>query len=403
MRKNNNNRRQGRVYAVRGSKEPMVGWSSGRVVSDAKFWRWGDDNLLPNALALMSRRSTTHRRIINDKADYISGKGFSFDQGQETLGRFTERANGRGETLRQVMNKLAFDKALFGNAFLEVMTDEAHTFLSLHHQDASRCRVAKEGAGIILHHDWARFKPSEAQVLPLYPDFTVCGDGLLRSIIHYKDYEPMFENYGVPRYLPALGAATIAYKADRWNISRLDNAFQPSGVMVLDGEVDSEHEAAEIARMAERRFAGKPGQVMFMVKNGIEGDATKFVPISSASDGDWRHLHDQSTSDIIVAHSWFRTLSGMDYSTGFSPERVQYEYNIALGTLISVEQQDILEPICLAIEDILGLDTSSLQFVNRPPFEQKPPYMKVWEARKADGYDYDPEDDRQGMYLSELA
>ena len=39
-----------------------------RVESD-KFWRWGDDNLFPAALALMSRRSTTHRRIINDKAD----------------------------------------------------------------------------------------------------------------------------------------------------------------------------------------------------------------------------------------------------------------------------------------------------------------------------------------------
>ncbi len=28
----------------------------------------------------MARRSTTHRRIINDKADYISGKGFVCDE-----------------------------------------------------------------------------------------------------------------------------------------------------------------------------------------------------------------------------------------------------------------------------------------------------------------------------------
>ena len=44
-----------------------------------RYWRWGSDNLFPNALALMSRRSPTHRRIINDKADYISGKGFTCD------------------------------------------------------------------------------------------------------------------------------------------------------------------------------------------------------------------------------------------------------------------------------------------------------------------------------------
>ena len=60
------------VKAVR-RDDPYLTLGAARVESD-KFWRWGDDNLFPAALALMSRRSTTHRRIINDKADYISGK-----------------------------------------------------------------------------------------------------------------------------------------------------------------------------------------------------------------------------------------------------------------------------------------------------------------------------------------
>jgi hypothetical protein len=29
--------------------------------------------------------------------------------------------------------------------------------------------------------------------------------------------------------------------------------------------------------------------------------------------------------------------------------------------------------------------------------------MKVWEARKADGLDYDPEDERQQLFLSEIS
>jgi hypothetical protein len=28
--------------------------------------------------------------------------------------------------------------------------------------------------------------------------------------------------------------------------------------------------------------------------------------------------------------------------------------------------------------------------------------MKVWEARKADGLDYDPDDEKQQFYLSEI-
>jgi hypothetical protein len=54
-------------------------------------------------------------------------------------------------------------------------------------------------------------------------------------------------------------------------------------------------------------------------------------------------------------------------------------------------------------ETVLGIDASSLEFVNRPPTRSKPIYMRVWEARKADGLDYDPQDESQQCFLSEIS
>lgn len=375
---------------------------AGRVES-RQFWRWGSDNRLPQLLSAVSRCSTTHRRIINDKADYISGKGFVFDTAEPLLEVLVTHINGNGESLRQIINKVAFDKALFGNAFVEVVTDAEHTFLSLYHQDAVRCRVAKDSEHIILHHNWDNFTAKDAVVLPLYPNFEEQADGTLRAIIHYKDYEPGFEHYGVPPYIAGLGVSAIAYKTDRWNISRLDNAFQPSGIMILDDAVDNEADAERIMRNAEARFAGKPGQVMFVVKDGTENDKSRFVPLTSDNDGDWAELHTQATNDIVVAHSWFRSLSGLDYSTGFNSERILHEYEIALNTVILAEQAELLEPLRELFETILGVDASSLEFVNRPPTRSKPIYMRVWEARKADGLDYDPQDKAQQCFLSEIS
>ena len=104
----------------------------------------------------------------------------------------------------------------------------------------------------------------------------------------------------------------------------------------------------------------------------------------------------------MVAHSWFRTLSGLDYASGFSAERILHEYEIALNTVILGEQAELLEPIREIIGRILGADPSSLEIANRPPTRSKPLYMKVWEARKADGLDYDPEDERQQHFLAEI-
>ncbi len=391
------------AVAVTNRTDPYLTLSPHRVESD-KFWRWGDDNLFPQALALMARRSTTHRRIINDKADYISGKGFTCDEErQPLLAEFLRHANGNDETLRQILNKIAFDKALFGNAFLEVVTDHRRSFLSLYHQDASRCRIARDSEHVILHHNWADFREKEAVILPLYPRFEEQSDGSLRSVVHYKDYEPTFEHYGVPPYIAGFGVSAIAYKTDRWNISRLDNSFQLSGVMMLDSSVDNEIEAERIVRLAERKFAGNPGQVMFVLRDaGKEQDHSQFIPIQSGNEGDWQALHQQAVGDIVVAHSWFRTLSGLDYSTGFSAERILHEYEVALNTVILGEQEELLDPIRELLRNILRTDCSTMEVINRPPTRSKPIYMKIWEARKADGLDYDPQDARQQKYLSEI-
>ena len=389
-----------RAVAVENRTDPYL-MGAARVESD-RFWRWGDDNLLPVALALMARRSTTHRRIINDKADYIAGKGFACDEQEHLLAEFIRRANGEGETLRSILHRLAFDKSLFGNAFLEVVTDAAHTFLSLYHQDASRCRIARDSEHVLLHPDWGRFRESEARTLPLYPRYEEQEDGTLRTMIHYKDYEPMFRHYGVPAYIAGMNVSAIAYKTDRWNIARLENSFQLSGVMMLDSSVDNDADAERIVRLAEEKFAGNPGQVMFVIREGAEDDHSRFIPSEAQNEGDWQSLHEQATSDIVVAHSWFRSLSGLDYNSGFSSERILQEYEVALNTVILSEQADLLEPIRASLTAILGVDCSSLEIVNRPPTRSKPIYMKVWEARKADGLDYDPEDERQQQFLSEI-
>ena len=81
---------------------------------------------------------------------------------------------------------------------------------------------------------------------------------------------------------------------------------------------------------------------------------------------------------------------------------MRHEYNIALNTLIRVEQQEIIEPVRAVCADLFREHTSSLAFVNRPPCEVKPDYMRVWEARKEDGFDYDPDDPAQQLFLSQI-
>ena len=62
----------------------------------------------------------------------------------------------------------------------------------------------------------------------------------------------------------------------------------------------------------------------------------------------------------------------------------------------------MMEPIRAIIKRVLGVDASSMEIVNRPPSRSKPGYMRVWEARKADGLDYDESSPEQQRFIAEL-
>lgn len=393
-----------RITSIANRAEPLLGSVAvgDSTAQKGRVWSWGDDNMLPYALSLLARRSVAHRRIINDKADYIAGNGVICNDKLSLLSQFVQCANGSGESLRSVISRIALDSAMFGNAFLEVVTDERHSFLSLYHIDASKCRIAQDSEHVVISNDWRNYRSSDSATLALYPNFEPCEDGTLRAVIHYKSYEPMFSHYGVAPYVAGLDAAAIVYKTDRWNISRIDNSFQLSGVMMLDSVVDNEAAAERVVRLAEEKFAGNPGQVLFVLRDHNEGDNSRFIPIDTASDGDWQRLHTQAESDLVVAHSWFRSLSGLDYASGFSAERILHEYEVALNTVIIPEQVRILEPIRSVVERVLGVDASSLDIINQPPTRSKPIYMRVWEARKADGLEYDENDPEQQLFLSQI-
>lgn len=367
---------------------------------NGKIWQWGADNLFPQRVSLLARSNAIHRGIITSKSDYISGRGFAYDEKNAALERVVTRANGT-QSLMQVIQRVVYDKVLTGNGFIEVAI--AGKEMVFFHQDATRCRVIKPQSGaderIVISADWGNHIEKYDVELPLFPSFEQI-DGIWRSVVHLKDYEPMFSHYGVPSYIAGLSAARIGYKTSSWNEQRLDNSFQLSGVMQVVAPEDDDEKLATLAQNIERKFAGKPGQVMFTVSN--ETGSANFTPIQSNNEGDWAALHGISKNDLVTAHSWFISLAGLDYTTGISSDRMLNEYSVALATIIQPEQEEILQVIRTALNRV-GIDGSSLEFINTPPIIQKPAYMKIWEARKADGLDYDENDPTQQAFLANIS
>lgn len=332
---------------------------------------FGTNNDFPQAISKLNRKSPVHRALLNSKTFYITGNKFTTeDAGLEA---FLSNVNADDETLREVHRKLVFDKLSSGNAYMQIAYDASKSWVNVYHIDFTKCRVSKDGKSIMIHPNWDDYKQYEnlTNTIPLYPEFK--AEGSIRySMVHIKDYEPEFQYYGVPSSIAGLDAAGIAYKTNKWNVSRLDNDFKTSGVLIVDSDF-SDEDAKNFEEDFKDKFTGEDnqGQVLMINTNGgAEGNGTSFTPVTNASEGDWINLHDQSTNDLVIAHSWFRSLAGLATEGALgNTQAIKNEYSIAMSTVVNDEQRNWLD-IYQWIFSEFGLNAEDLSIDNKAPLRE---------------------------------
>lgn len=326
---------------------------------------FGDDNSFPERTAELNRKSPISRSVVNSKRQYVTGEGFDTENQN-----FLNYKPNNNETLRDVTSKIVLDKLVTGNAYIEIVKDARNNIVQLYHKDSTKVRLHKNGTHAIIHPKWSKYTSYKkyAKVIPLYPMFEEI-DGYMRSIYHIKEYEAEFNYYGIPSNLGAIDAANINYKTNKWNLSRLENAFNTSGIMQITADF-SEEDADSFVDEFNNKFTGEGNQgkpLMLINEIGSESDNSKYIPITTNEEGNWTQLHEQATEEIIIANQWFRGLSGISDNTGFDTSRLQNEYQIAISTIIPYEQKFIIEAYTKILNEQLNFGLDDLKFINTSP------------------------------------
>jgi len=371
---------------------------------------FGTNNLYPQALATLYRKSITLRNIVQSKATFLVSGGFQVEDGNKDAEELITRINNKGQTANDLYYNYSIDRGFSGNSYLEVITDKDRTFVKIEHVQTVKCRKVKGKEQIIIHPDWERRKPNVKagadpldKVLPLFPEFEEI-DGNYRSILHKVDYEPDFDHYGIPGFIAAMDAAAIGYKTNKWNVSRLDNSFQSSGVLVVDGDMD-EDDAVKLKDEFKKEMVGEDnqGKILMIIKK-MGGEGTEFTSINNNVEGDWIKLHNQSNDDLILSMNWKKSLSGITEATGFDTDRILNDYQVAKSTFIIKEQNDFIKVLQSIIDETIGIDLSGLTINNVPPVSlltklTADRFVRIWEARKEAGLEFDSEDESQMGYV----
>ena len=329
---------------------------------NTKFIPFGKDNLFPQYLAELKRKSSTHRSVLAQKVVFTAGAKFVCKD--DTTKEFIKDVNADGESLRDVFKKLADDYYTFGNAYLEgVLYDGG---VNLYHLDATTVRLSKNKKDVYVHPDWRNFRSQEdkMQKIALYPRVTSS-----RFVMQFKDYEPTFTFYGLPDYVAGLEHISVDYEIGLWNNTQFQNGFQPSAIVEINGDM-GEEEARKLVQEAQKKFCGQGnnGKIMFIVKNGDTANANVQI-LKDDRDGSWMELQQITDQNIITAHRWQPSLSGIVSSGKMNNtgSEIRISYDLVMTTVIKETSDLLLTGIHKLLYHEMGFDPKNLTIHYEPP------------------------------------
>jgi hypothetical protein len=244
-------------------------------------------------------------------------------------------------------------------------------YVNFFHQDGTTARVHKDGKHILLHPDWERARqyPDDLRKVPIYPDYKEESNGsVLRTMVHFSDYESTYYYYGMPDYCAALDHIKIANQIGVYNLTRFKNGFMPSAIVELNADM-GEDEAQDFIddAVAKLTGAGDNSKILFIAKNG-DGDATNVNIINDTSDGSFMELQKITNDNIISAHRWNPALSGIQVAGQLgNNQQILTAYDIAMSTVIKEPQQMFLKIIRKILKVERGINASDLRFYTKPP------------------------------------
>lgn len=323
---------------------------------------FGNDNLFPQYLASLKRKSSTHRSVLAQKTIFTSGAKFVC--GNDELEKFIEDVNANHESLREVYTKLSDDYYTFGNAYLEgVIYDGGVNF---YHLDATTCRASKDKKSVYVNPDWAKGGRNKKDItkIPLYPN--VSGS---KFVLHFKDYEPTFNFYGLPDYVAALEHIAVDYEIGKWNHTKFLNGFQPSAIVEISGDM-GEEEAQLMIKEAQKKLVGEGnnGKILFIVKNGDSSPANVQI-IKDDQEGSWLDLQKITDQNIITAHRWQPSLSGIVSSGKMNNtgSEIRIAYDLAMTTVVKNTSELLLNGIRNVLSREMAFDPKDLIIHYEPP------------------------------------
>ena len=250
--------------------------------------------------------NTWNNRCIKLKANLVCGQYdiISEDENQKEdteykiLKEFIDKPNEDGEDFLDIVNKFWVDIEAMGNGYYEIVRNGLGRLSEVYHAPAHTMRKASEGKGF-----WhIRLGLAKKAVY-----FNKYGhkDKPGNEVIQHKNYFPASKYYGMPDYVPALGAMALDRNATIFNNNFFTNGGMMGMILFLKGIELNPEARQELKNMVQGNYTGVDNAHRMAIIDGLDTDADWKIEkvMESIRDMSFSVLKKADRDEILASHS----------------------------------------------------------------------------------------------------
>lgn len=309
------------------------------------YLNYGNNNQFPQYLWELYLRSAILQSIINGSVDYVMGNSIS-----STI-PIADKINQDGETLEDLIKKLAIDYFIFGGFALQVIFNKLGSVAELYWLDFRNVRLDKECTKAFYSEDWVGHS-KDFITYELFDQNSRKGT----SVFYFNGHISRGA-YPIPRYNGALAAIETSTEISKFHLNSILNNFSSNFIINFNNGQPSDDVQEDIERRIKEKFTGTDNAGKFMVSFNDSKD--NGVTVERIQDDSFDQKYDalrQSTfKEIFVAFRCIPQLFGYSLEgTGFNKQEFLEAFELYNTTTIRGVQKDITR----SFDKIFGLDSS---------------------------------------------
>lgn len=308
-----------------------------KTISGKDFISWGEDNAYPQYLFSLYSDVATLQSVINGTADFISGNNIICN-----VSKFENQINKNGETMNDLIQKLAVDYLIFGGFAFQVIRNYEGDINEIYWLDFAKLRCNKNNEIIYYSDDWSKSYGRVKYIT--YPKYKE-GDENPTSIVYYKGTKTR-STYPTPIYNAAIIPCEIEKSINQFHINEINNNFLTSKIINFNNGIPDDNLKEEIEKNINEKFSGKDNAGRIMISfNQSNDNATSVTDLSSDNFADrYSSLSKRSSSQIFTAFRATPNLFGLPTeTTGFNAQEFAESFKLYNRTTVRPIQNIIVD------------------------------------------------------------